>query len=328
LVALDQSPGCPGTQTRGAPDARIEQPQIGGTGLITLIGAKGCLETIYVLSAPYSDVANPATEVLKRGYQAFLGEAQPRLPSADQMAPVYVGPDEIETYGELYDAFDAGSNLDDTAYDFQDARATPSASAHALSQLNLTETQVRNLRSIHPTFGSIFDLAVNFVFAAASSDASGGTINSALGVLWADPRPEWGEQDHFEFLIHELSHILLFLDEWRFQLFRSLEELTDPDNYALSAIRGVARPLDKTFHSIVVSTEVLIARDRLLGHPAEPLLHPTSPILIQGTQASIDSIRALIPRGILRPRAVDLLDLCEEALTTIDPTRISSAVAS
>lgn len=296
--------------------------------MITLIGPKGCLENVYALSAPYSDESKPGAVALKRGYQAFLGAAQPHLPVAEDQAPVYVGPDDTETYGQLYDAFNAGSNLDDTAYDFEDARVTPEASTHALCQLGLIEARVASLRSVYPVFGSIFDLAVNFVFAAASANASGGTINSALGVLWADPRADWRDQDHFEFLVHELSHILLFLDEWRFQLFRSLEELADPDNYALSAIRGVARPLDKTFHSIVVSTEVLIARDRLLGHPDEPVLHPTSPVLIEGTRASIDSIRALIPRGILRPRAVELLDRCDEALAAVDPARIPSPVAN
>ncbi len=296
--------------------------------MITLIGPRGCLETIYALAAPYGDAGNPAAATLKRGYQAFLSQAQPHLPIADQATPVYIRPDDPKTYGRLYDAFNAGSNLDDTAYDFQDARATPEAATYALSQLNLVETQVRSLRAIYPVFGSIFDLAVNFVFAAASANAGGGTINSALGVLWADPRPDWRNQDHFEFLVHELSHVLLFLDEWRFQLFRSLEELADPDNYALSAIRGVARPLDKTFHSIVVSTEVLIVRDRLLGHPDEPVLHPTSPVLIAGTQAGIESIRALIPRGLLRPRAIELLDLCDEALAAVDPGRTPTAVAN
>jgi hypothetical protein len=156
------------------------------------------------------------------------------------------------------------------------------------------------------------------VFWAPCKVAAGGTTSQALGVLWADPRPWWSERDLVEFLIHELTHTLIFLDEWRQPQFSSRQALTDRSNYALSAIRGAPRPLDKTLHSIIVGVEVLLAREDALGHTEHDGLHPGSRELREGVIQSIASIRDVAGRNdSLAPRGWELLDACDSSLSTL-----------
>lgn len=59
------------------------------------------------------------------------------------------------------------------------------------------------------------------------------------------------------------------------------------ENYAMSAILAKKRPLDKVFHSILVCTEVLLARRDVFGHPAAPKLHPPTSIMLNQAFESI-----------------------------------------
>jgi hypothetical protein len=130
------------------------------------------------------------------------------------------------------------------------------------------------------------------------------------------PPTNLGPRDLQEFLIHELGHTLLFLDEWRFGLFTSYPELLKRENWVASAIRKTVRPLDKAFHSVVVATEVLLARDHLLGHPATSVLHPSSPVLASGVLRSIESMTGdPTARLLLTDHALRLLDRCQRIVS-------------
>lgn len=94
--------------------------------------------------------------------------------------------------------------------------------------------------------------------------------------------------------------------------YKSYHEIIKKENFPWSAILNKPRPLDKVFHSIIVSLEVLLFREHYLGHPEKPFLHPPSNILLSQTK---NSIRTIIenPRieNLLTERSRNLLHQCE-----------------
>jgi len=132
------------------------------------------------------------------------------------------------------------------------------------------------------------------------------------------------EQDILEFLVHETTHNLVFIDELSYRHYSSYQEVAKEDNFAWSAILAKPRPLDKVFHSIIVSVEVLAFREKYFGHPDKPCLHPPTDILLDQTKRSISSVldnmsvekiltnrsRLLLRKSMQTIEAIDSDQLC------------------
>jgi len=286
--------------------------------MIRLCGAEANLATLLALARAQLAGQQETSASLREGLCRFLGEIQPDIPRDPAKVSYLIEGDE---HHELLAIFDSGSRLDDTDYHFE----SPESCDEGRLKLDRIRHALDDLGAADPVFRSTFDLAMFTVFWAPCGIAGGGTTSQALGVLWADPRPSWSERDLREFLIHELSHTLLFFDEWRQPLYGSRDALTDRSSYALSAIRGTSRPLDKVLHSIIVGTEVFIAREELLGHTMEDGLHPASPKLRSSILDSVTSIREVSERrDVLTPHALELVDRCETMLSASQPVAASA----
>ncbi|MDH6130038.1 HEXXH motif-containing putative peptide modification protein [Kitasatospora sp. GP82] len=280
--------------------------------MLHLYGTEENLKTVAALSFPFLDRAQAITpQALKQAYRGFLNTIQPSVPSETDIEPCYVR--ETKRVKEYLDIFSADSSLTDTRYQF-DVLSTesPLVSEKAQAALIRVRDRVASLAQRDGSFAAVYPLAINAVFQAPSGMAGGGTTSGAVGVLWVDPRSTWEDRDLDEFLIHELGHTLLFLDECRFGLFTSYPELLKQDNWVTSAIRKTVRPLDKAYHSAVVATEVLLARDEFLGHPDSSVLHPISPLLSQGAIRSIQDIDRPPVKGLLTGHALGILHRCRD----------------
>ena len=153
------------------------------------------------------------------------------------------------------------------------------------------------------------------IFSCSSDNAGGGSTSAAIGCIWINPRPHWSENDFFEFFVHELTHNLVFLDELRYRHYTNYSSIIIEENYSPSAILARKRPLDKVFHSILVSTEVLLTRQSLLGHPETPRAHPPTQIMLDQCLYSIRSLEennAVF--SLLTERSQTLLALCKSKL--------------
>ena len=142
-----------------------------------------------------------------------------------------------------------------------------------------------------PELHDVFCLAIQTMFFFDSPTMSGGTNSEAVGVIWVNIKLHWSVHDVAEFLIHELTHNLIFIDELVDRHF-NYALLPREENFALSAILGVRRPLDKVFHSILVAYEILSARRQFLGD-ASIHVHPPSAKLHQGVSESLESLHSL-----------------------------------
>jgi hypothetical protein len=117
--------------------------------------------------------------------------------------------------------------------------------------------------------------------------------------------------DLAEFLAHEMTHTLMFLDEWLLGHYTRL--LThDETTWCHSAILKKKRSIDKVLHSIVVASEIVLLRHEYLGEPVSPRAHPPTQKIKQAVAELITRIRDVQRRsGILADRALELLDRVE-----------------
>lgn len=280
--------------------------------MLHLFRAEDNLRTITTLAYPFIGEGQAVTfPVLKEAYQSFLRTVQPSVPSEIGDEPAYI--QQTHRTLEYLGIFSADSALTDTRYQFGTVNESSSmVEVDAQKALARTRQCADSIARRDEEFATLWPLAVNAVFQAPSEIAGGGTTSGAVGVLWVDPRDSWDDRDLQEFLIHELNHTLLFLDECRFGLFTSYPELLKRDNWVTSAIRQTVRPLDKAYHSVIVAADVLLAREEILGHPDSAVLHPLSPAMAQGTMDAIRDISLPATRDLLTPHALEILSRCRQ----------------
>lgn len=174
------------------------------------------------------------------------------------------------------------------------------------------------MASIDVDYYEVIDLVIHTIFSAKSELAGGGSTSAAIGCIWIDARSNWSDQDILEFLIHETTHNLIFLDELCYIHYLSYADIAKKENFAWSAILNKPRPLDKVFHSILVSTEVLLFREQYIGHPSHPHLHPPSEVLLSQTLRSIEYLAENSSlSAFLAPRGITLLGKCARSINSI-----------
>lgn len=291
--------------------------------MLFLRGEKSVLQTVNVLTKPYQNNSILTSfESLKTSYNKLITEIQPWVPHSKEINTEFIT--DLRTIKKLMEVFSTESLADDTFYDMEQSRQSQSAGI-----LGRTKSSILTLGERHPGFSWVFNLVMNSVFNVSSKIASGGTTSAAVGVLFIDPRSHYTDEDMYELLVHELGHTLLFLHEWRFGLFNDVNRLTDPQTFALSAIRNQMRPFDKAIHSVLVAIEVLLLRDRVLGHYKKRFLHPPTNELIPMVNNSIKSISETDKReNMLTDFGKDLLAECRLVMENYNKGEVKNVVSS
>lgn len=275
--------------------------------MIRITSTEHVLSTMWALSRPYINVASAELNdaALRYGLRQFYRAVQPGVPRAGHADPprVVTDPQALEV---LEAVFGGESRLDDTLYRLRGIEVDPVLAERVSDAL-------QSLTDAFPEHRALFDVAFSDLFFGYSDEAEGGTTSDALGVLWLNPKESWTQRDFQEFYIHELTHTLIFLDEWRFGLYHDIASLADPSSWTLSAIRTTRRPLDKTLHSIIVATEVLLTREEA-SSPERSRLHPNSRELRDSILRSVASVRETRRAcSMLTPHGIHLLERCESA---------------
>lgn len=279
--------------------------------MLRIVGIDKVIENVIALSYSYSNERNFSFSKLKESYKRFLQHIQPAIPKGGSGTIEFVRDSHLTA--ELIEIFDEKSRLDDFDEIFSGEESL------RLENLKKAEKYYQDLQEIDRNLFSLFSLVINIVFSGPSDIAGGGSTSGAVGCIWVNPRPSWSSQDFIEFFIHEMTHNLVFLDEYRFHHYTSYSQMLSEENYTISAILSRKRPLDKVFHSIMVSTEVLLSRCDLLGHPEVPKLHPPSEILFEKTCKSIEALENF-PQcyNLLTARGKELIALCKVKMSHIE----------
>jgi len=240
-------------------------------------------------------------------YRKFLAHLQKRKPGGRPGTAAFVT--EFEAALRLRQLFVNDSLLDDEA---QAGVIADVKDPDAARKRNLMTRALDELRLYSEDHRALFDTVITDVFILPSSVAKAGSTSQAMGVIWANPRINYPLHDVMEMLVHELTHHAMFIDEIRFSHY-NYGSVPDQNTWARSAILNVPRPLDKVLHSAVVATEILLLRERVLGHPVRPAVHPPTPFMLCRLQ---DALRDMEERlreadghqAIFRDRAWEILE--------------------
>lgn len=279
--------------------------------MINCFGVDGIIETVYTLSAKYFQKSPKTLVELKDGYLDFLRWYQPNLSIPAYQTSVFIDDEGHES--NLVSLYKLDSLLND--------RQQSQIIGDRVSDVRRIEMRIAAQKSMDiiqekssATF-DILNLVIHAIFFHNSIKAGGGSTSNAVGVIWLNNKKDWSIGDLAELLIHELTHNLVFLDEIRYLHITDYKLLTQPENYALSAILKTKRPLDKVFHSIVVAAEVLMARDTFIGHQTNPRVHPPSDSLRYNAMNSLNSLYAL-PNidSLLTSRGLEIMSRAKECL--------------
>jgi hypothetical protein len=184
-----------------------------------------------------------------------------------------------------------------------------------------------------PRLSALFDLAIHSIFISKTKvtpnglGSHGGSASGSVGIIWLSMQDSLTEMDIKELFVHELTHHLLFIDEL-VHLHFEYEKMSREENFAFSAILNRIRPLDKVVHSIVVATEIVLARrSGLLDERAATTVHPSTDKMLRDVVQACDSVFALSNLDeLLRPRGHELVERCRATCSSlIEATMLGEA---
>ena len=195
----------------------------------------------------------------------------------------------------IWDRYDA-AGVSAALCDSMAVETLPPGCAYTDAERRLSHPVVkdglRQFRRSFPDSFPVFCEAVPFVLLAKTDAHLGGSVSSRIGFLWLAPSQNWSGQDCGERLWHEYLHHCLFLDDMVNTIYvRDPCAMSEPENRIPSAVRGVARRYDQSYHSAFVASGLVEYRARL---------------------SDIDGARAVFPR--LWP-CLDALAAKREVLT-------------
>lgn len=146
----------------------------------------------------------------------------------------------------------------------------------------------------------LIELTIGEIFLAQESGSEGGTMSSNVGLIWLNPRIEWGARKTGENLVHEWIHNMLFLADMVNPIFAvDYISLSADSAHATSAILHRKRPFDRCYHSAAVAAG-LVFFHTISGdtEAADALIEPTMKTVreLQGkpdlmTQSGADLLR-------------------------------------
>lgn len=258
--------------------------------MLLQIGEQKILENV-LMGFKANNIALPNDERdLREGYQRYLKLVQPHcswLRSNNKLS-IEESIFEAGTRADLIELFRGdASALDDRnqVYAIKEGRKCIAHGANVVNGITAMKAQAPDHYNLLNTF-------IEVIFYEGSDVASGGSTSSAVGIIWANPHQKFRAIDTLEFLVHEMTHNLLFLDEWVHPHY-DYDEILKPETWCKSAILKTNRPLDKVVHSIIVGAEIVLLRRKLIGEPEDPRAHPPSDDIVDAVTESINQIRSL-----------------------------------
>jgi len=142
---------------------------------------------------------------------------------------------------------------------------------------DLISEGLESISAVSHDLRELIELTIGEIFLAQESGSEGGTMSSAVGLIWLNPRIEWGARKAGENIVHEWIHNMLFLADMVNPLFAvDYTGLSAESAHATSAILHRKRPFDRCYHSAAVAAGLVffhsISGD---AERADALIEPT-----------------------------------------------------
>lgn len=250
---------------------------------------------------------------LRKSFLKAIGDGQPEMPINYGLDP-FITDESVED--QLSKAFDINVILNDLNQDSVIGGALDKR--RCLQRIQRCRSALNDLLMHDEDLNFVFGLVVHSIFIREAKNresgvsAHGGSSSGSIGAIWLTVNDKISHADLREMFVHELTHVLLFIDELNYYQF-DYEQIAKSENFARSAILLKKRPLDKVIHSIVVATELLLARYRFLGEEENLTVHPDSRTIARNTLTSISSVFELPNiRDITSDHLLDMTRDCAE----------------
>lgn len=122
---------------------------------------------------------------------------------------------------------------------------------------------LRWFRRGFPATYPVFCKAIPFLLLAKRDGHVSGSVSSRIGLLWLAPSPAWTGYNCGEHFFHEYIHQSLFLEDMVNTVFdHDGCGMWEPENRVPSAVRGLPRRYDQSFHSAFVAAGIAEFRAR------------------------------------------------------------------
>jgi len=250
---------------------------------------------------------------LRAKFIEFLSINQPRhLPRNKERFKLV---NDLESADYFKDSFNNDSILDDKNQS-QIILSEPDAQSERKKEV--VNRGIDFLKSIKSGHHHLMDTIVTEIFILPSKEARAGSTSESIGVIWMNPKITYESNDMAEIMVHELTHQAMFIDELCGSHYH-YGEMREKRNWPISAILKTSRPFDKVLHSAVVAAEIILLRERFIGHPTSPVIHPPTPALKKQLDATIMSMENVSRQagGILTERGIHIIDIIKENMKSI-----------
>ena len=142
---------------------------------------------------------------------------------------------------------------------------------------DLIGSGLESISAVSRDLHELIELTIGEIFLARESGSEGGTMSSAVGLIWLNPRIDWGARKTGENIVHEWIHNMLFLADMVDPIFAvDYIGLSAESAHATSAILHRKRPFDRCYHSAAVAAGLVffhtISGDK---EEADALIEPT-----------------------------------------------------
>lgn len=272
------------------------------------LGSDGIFEVALRLASPgVAPGALSAAELKLRLSQA-VHAYQPQFPAQTRYGVELVCDEAFENL--LISGFLEESVLDDLPR-YRDPMYFsngPAMRAGIRQEIAYVDECLQQFQAMDPGFWDAFAVFVQYVMCPYSRYSRGGSDSAVRGTLFFSAPRQYSALDLYELLVHEFTHTAMFVDELTQPHYTGIDAVAQPDNFCLASITRLRRPMDKVLHSLVISAEILLHRDAVLGHEGHTAIHPATPRLVEGMLNTAASIRALPdPAAVLTEHGLALV---------------------
>jgi hypothetical protein len=184
---------------------------------------------------------------------------------------------------------------------------------------DLISSGLDSISAVSRELRELIDLTIGEIFLAQEDGSEGGTMSSAVGLIWLNPHAAWDPRKAGENIVHEWIHNMLFLADMVDPLFAvDYTGLSADSAHATSAILHRKRPFDRCYHSAAVAAGLVfyhtISGDR---QKADALIEPT-----------MKTVRELEDKPeLMTPSGADLMQDVARFLQTRDCDHIADLLS-
>jgi len=158
-------------------------------------------------------------------------------------------------------------------------------------------------------------LIVKVILLNNLTEYTNGTTDETIGLATMDFKDHFNEEDFIELLFHQLTHMLLFIDDRNNPHMSCFAKVTWIETSLKYVLGGHAFPAYLAFHSYLVGVEMLFFRKKMNGLEFSGHYHGSSMRIIDACEAFQISLMKHL--NLFLPRGLSILEMAADKFKII-----------